>query len=64
MGAFANIKGLTYYRDNEEDPYITLKEVRVLLLTILLAAVQRLIYCNRMTREMRTRSLLSSPQTL
>ncbi|OXG12739.1 periodic tryptophan protein 1 [Cryptococcus neoformans Tu401-1] len=26
MGAFANIKGLTYYRDNEEDPYITLKE--------------------------------------
>jgi periodic tryptophan protein 1 len=26
MGAFANVKGLTYYRDNDEDPYITLKE--------------------------------------
>lgn len=64
MGAFANIKGLTYYRDNEEDPYITLKEVRVLLLTILPAVVQRLIHFNRMPRTMRTRSLLSSLQTL
>lgn len=27
VGPFSNIKGLTYYRDNEEDPYITLKEV-------------------------------------
>lgn len=26
-GPFSNIKGLTYYKDNEEDPYITLKEV-------------------------------------
>ncbi|WWD21581.1 hypothetical protein CI109_106067 [Kwoniella shandongensis] len=26
MGAFANVKGLTFYRDNNEDPYITLKE--------------------------------------
>jgi periodic tryptophan protein 1 len=26
MGAFANVKGLSYYRTNEEDPYITLKE--------------------------------------
>lgn len=26
MGPFANVKGLTYYRDNEEDPYITLKD--------------------------------------
>lgn len=26
MGAFANVKGLTYHRDNAEDPYITLKE--------------------------------------
>ncbi|KAF7376452.1 hypothetical protein MSAN_00060800 [Mycena sanguinolenta] len=25
-GPFSNIKGLTYYRDNEEDPYITLQE--------------------------------------
>ncbi|KII85153.1 hypothetical protein PLICRDRAFT_166713 [Plicaturopsis crispa FD-325 SS-3] len=25
-GPFSNIKGLTYYRDNEEDPYITLKD--------------------------------------
>ncbi|KAL0955075.1 hypothetical protein HGRIS_003992 [Hohenbuehelia grisea] len=25
-GLFSNIKGLTYYRNNEEDPYITLKE--------------------------------------
>lgn len=27
MGPFSNIKGLTYYRNNEEDPYITLKDV-------------------------------------
>nr|ODN93713.1 periodic tryptophan protein 1 [Cryptococcus depauperatus CBS 7855] len=26
MGAFANVKGLTFYRDNEQDPYITLQE--------------------------------------
>lgn len=26
-GIFSNIKGLTYYKDNEEDPYITLKDV-------------------------------------
>jgi len=26
-GPFSNIKGLIYYKDNEEDPYITLKEV-------------------------------------
>ena len=29
MGPFSNIKGLTYYRNNDEDPYITLKEVRL-----------------------------------
>lgn len=27
LGPFANIKGMTYYRNNEEDPYITLKDV-------------------------------------
>ena len=26
-GLFSNIKGLTYDKDNEEDPYITMKEV-------------------------------------
>ncbi|EIN09961.1 WD40 repeat-like protein [Punctularia strigosozonata HHB-11173 SS5] len=26
LGPFSNIKGLQYYRDNQEDPYITLKE--------------------------------------
>jgi periodic tryptophan protein 1 len=29
MGAFANVKGLSFYRDNNEDPYITLKEVNL-----------------------------------
>lgn len=27
-GLFSNIKGLTYYKDNSDDPYITLKDVR------------------------------------
>lgn len=27
MGAFSNIRGLTFYRDNNEDPYINLKDV-------------------------------------
>ncbi|KAF5327650.1 hypothetical protein D9619_004799 [Psilocybe cf. subviscida] len=26
VGPFSNIKGLKYYRDNEEDPYITMKD--------------------------------------
>ncbi|KAI0777007.1 transductin family protein/WD-40 repeat family protein [Irpex lacteus] len=26
VGPFSNIKGLTYYRNNDEDPYITMKE--------------------------------------
>ncbi|KAG1808448.1 transducin family protein/WD-40 repeat family protein [Suillus subaureus] len=26
MGPFSNIKGLTFYRDNRDDPYITLKD--------------------------------------
>lgn len=28
-GIFSNIKGLTYYKDNEDDPYITLKDVSI-----------------------------------
>lgn len=27
-GAFSNIKGLSYYGDNADDPYITLESVR------------------------------------
>lgn len=30
MGPFSNIKGLTYYRNNDEDPYITLKEASII----------------------------------
>jgi hypothetical protein len=28
FGPFTGIKGLQFYRDNDDDPYITLKEVR------------------------------------
>lgn len=28
MGAFSNVKGLTYYGDNANDPYISLESVR------------------------------------
>jgi hypothetical protein len=28
-GTFSNIKGLQFYQNNDEDPYITLKEVRI-----------------------------------
>jgi hypothetical protein len=28
MGAFSNIKGLTYYGNAEDDPYVTLEAVR------------------------------------
>ena len=28
MGMFGNVKSLAYHESNEEDPYITLKEVR------------------------------------
>ena len=27
MGAFSNVKGLSFYKDNNDDPYITMKEV-------------------------------------
>lgn len=27
LGIFSNVKGLSYYSSNEEDPYITLKDV-------------------------------------
>jgi hypothetical protein len=29
LGPLMNIKGLTYYGNNDEDPYITLKEARI-----------------------------------
>lgn len=28
MGAFSNIKGLTYYGDNKDDPFVTMEAVR------------------------------------
>src|SRR5579859_7718052 len=30
LGIFSNVKGLSYYSSNEEDPYITLKDVSFL----------------------------------
>lgn len=27
MGAFSNIKGLTYYGDNKDDPFVTMEAV-------------------------------------
>lgn len=30
MGAFSNIKGLSYYGDAKDDPYVTLDAVRLL----------------------------------
>lgn len=30
MGAFSNIKGLSYYGDAKDDPYVTLDAVRIL----------------------------------
>jgi periodic tryptophan protein 1 len=30
IGIFSNVKGLSYYTSNEEDPYITLKDVTYL----------------------------------
>jgi periodic tryptophan protein 1 len=27
LGPFSNIKGLTYHKDNSEDPYITVPDV-------------------------------------
>jgi periodic tryptophan protein 1 len=28
LGPFTNLKGLQFYRDDDDDPYVTLKEVR------------------------------------
>ena len=51
MGAFANVKGLAFYRDNNDDPYITLKE----------ASSQRLYMdVQLMTRMTKTRKKSSS----
>ena len=35
IGIFSNVKGLSYYTSNEEDPYITLKDVPPLHLAVL-----------------------------
>jgi hypothetical protein len=32
FGPFTGIKGLQFYHDNDDDPYITLKEVRSITL--------------------------------
>lgn len=34
VGPFSNIKGLTFYKDVEDDPYITLKDVLSLFLPL------------------------------
>lgn len=47
MGAFANVKGLQFYRDNNEDPYITLKEVRQHILGVYVKLIGRTMKTTR-----------------
>ena len=59
LGPFSNIKGLTYYRDNNEDPYITLKEV-CRLTSVLMRVYET---SHRMTKRMSAKNSRCSQQT-
>lgn len=55
-GPFSTIKGLTYYRDNNDDPYITLKEVRAFRDQYFILRYTYLRKGRRRRRARRTRS--------
>ena len=62
LGPFTNIKGLTYYRNNEEDPYITLKDVSLTIAPHYPILPIPTLF-SRITRRTNEKSSRSYPQT-
>jgi hypothetical protein len=60
LGPFTNIKGLQFYRDDDDDPYVTLKEVRdIVHIAIHLINMQTF----RTTTNLSARKMKSCQQT-